>query len=160
MGQSLNCVTLIGNAGGDPEIRTTQGGMKVASFALATNESWNDRRSGEKIERTEWHRIVVFNEVLVALVEKYVAKGDKLFLQGMLKTRKWQDQSGADRYNTEIVLGAFDSRIILLGSANANGRNGGSDRGRPSSDAQAGDGYLPRGGPDLDDEIPFAPCRD
>ena len=160
MGQSLNSVTLIGNAGGDPEIRTTQGGTKVASFPLATNESWNDRRTGEKMERVEWHRIVVFNDALVALVEKFVAKGDKLYLQGALKTRKWQDQSGADRYTTGIVLGAFDSRIILLGSPNGNSRNGGSERGKPSPDAEAGNGYLPRGGSDLDDQIPFAPCRD
>ena len=147
---SVNKVLLLGNVGGDPDIRTTQSGTQIASFSLATNESWTDKRSGERQERTEWHRIVVF-EHLVSIVEQYVHKGDELYLEGTLKTRKWQTQDGSDRYTTEIHLQRFGGEIILLGSPNGNGQNGRTGNG--------GTGNSPSGGyqgnPDLAEEVPF-----
>jgi len=122
MAGSMNRAMLIGNVGQDPDIRATQSGAKIAAFSLATNESWTDKRSGERVERTEWHRIVVFSEPLADLVEKFVGKGDKLYVEGTLRTREWEDSEGVRRYTTEIVLGAFDGRIVLLGSRNGNGR--------------------------------------
>jgi single-strand DNA-binding protein len=114
---SLNKVMLIGNLGSDPEIRTLPAGGRVASFSLATSESWKDKASGEKKEKTEWHRIAVFSEPLVALCERYVKKGSKLYIEGRLETRKWQDQAGQERQTTEIVLRPYASEITLLDSA-------------------------------------------
>ena len=148
MAASLNRVTLIGNLGQDPDIRTTQSGSKIAVFSLATNENWTDRRSGERVERTEWHRIVVFNENLSEIVEQYVRKGDKVYVEGALHTREWTDNDGVKRYTTEITLGAFDGRIVLLGSPRGNGNEqAGAAAGR------AGGGNAAREGGDA--EVPF-----
>lgn len=111
---SVNKVILVGNIGNDPEIRTMQSGDKVANFSLATSESWKDKNTGEKKEQTEWHRIVVFNQPLVRVIQQYVRKGSKVYLEGMLSTRKWTDQSGVDRYNTEIVLKPFNGTLAML----------------------------------------------
>src|ERR1700730_6648438 len=114
----LNRVMLIGNVGQDPEIRSTQGGVSVATRSLATSERWTDKETGEKKERTEWHRVVVWPEGLVGVVEKDVRKGSKIYVDGTLVTRKWQDQGGNDRYSTEVVVSGFDSKIWLLDKNN------------------------------------------
>jgi single-strand DNA-binding protein len=114
MAGSLNKVCLLGNVGKDPEIRNLQSGSQLANLTLATEESWKDKASGEKKSRTEWHRIVIFNPGLVGVVEKYVKKGSKLYIEGQLQTRKWTDQSGAERYSTEIVLAQYGGQMILL----------------------------------------------
>lgn len=146
---SLNKVQLIGNLGADPEIRRTNQGNPVATFRVATSESWKDRHTGEKVEKTEWHTVVVFNENLCKIVEQYLKKGSKAYIEGKLQTRKWQDQSGADRYSTEIVLQAFNGTIILLdGSKRSVDETAYGVRGGGSKSA-------PKGEPDLDDEIPF-----
>lgn len=137
---ALNQVQLIGNLGADPEIRFTQAGKKVANFSLATNVSWRDKQSGEKREHTEWHRIVVFNEGLADVVERFVRKGSKLFIQGALRTRKWQGQDGKDNWTTEVVLQGFNSRLDMLDKLEGNSN-------RPPE--------PPAGAPDLDDEIQF-----
>jgi single-strand DNA-binding protein len=113
----LNRVMLLGHIGQDPEIRSTQTGIRVATLSLATSERWTDSETNEKKERTEWHRIVVWPEGLVGLIEKYVHKGSKLYIEGALRTRKWQDQHGTDRYSTEVVLSGFNSQIRLLDKA-------------------------------------------
>lgn len=110
----LNRVMLIGHIGQDPEIRSTQQGKQVATLSLATSERWTDRQTSEKKERTEWHRIVVWPEGLVGLIERYVRKGSKIYVEGTLRTRKWQDQHGVDRYSTEVVLNGFDAKLWLL----------------------------------------------
>jgi single-strand DNA-binding protein len=143
MSGSVNKVILVGNLGKDPESRNTQDGREIASFSLATSETWKDKSSGEKKEKTEWHRIVVFNEGLVGVVKQYVKKGSKVYLEGQLQTRKWTDQSGAEKYSTEVVLTAFGGTLVMLGSP-----NGGEER--PSQKPQS----APRGDV-LDDEIPF-----
>lgn len=114
MAGSVNKVILIGNVGRDPEVRNTQDGTKIVNFTLATSESWNDRASGERRERTEWHRIVCFNERLGDVIEKYVRKGSKVYVEGALQTRKWTDQSGQEKYTTEIVLAAYRGTVVLL----------------------------------------------
>lgn len=111
---SLNKVTLIGNVGRDPEIRTTQDGMKVCNLSIATSEHWKDKSSGERKEKTEWHRVTIFNDRLVGVVEQYVKKGAKLYLEGSLQTRKWTDKDGAEKYSTEIVLQKFRGEIVML----------------------------------------------
>ncbi len=152
----MNRVTLIGNLGQDPEIRCTQSGEKVASMTLATSESWTDKRSGERRERTEWHRIVVWNEGMIGVIEKYIHKGDKVMIEGMLKTRKWVDQAGNERYSTEVVLTGFNSQLIMLGSPKRNHEEGNPQPGRRQSAPAASEaGFTPSGGGDLDDEIPF-----
>jgi single-strand DNA-binding protein len=162
MAGSMNRVTLIGNLGQDPEIRSTQSGGKVASMSLATSESWTDKHSGERQERTEWHRIVVWNEGLIGVIEKYCAKGDKVLVEGTLRTRKWVDQNDNERYTTEIVLSGYDSQLILLGSPNGARREGSERAAAPRQRQTAGatGGFTPGAGADLDDEIPFAPCVD
>lgn len=147
--QSVNKATLIGNLGKDPEVRTTQGGSKVVSMTIATSETWKDRQSGEKREATEWHRIVIWNENIGNFAEQYLRKGDKVYLEGKLQTRKWTDQSGQDRYTTEIVLQAFDGKLVSLGSR----PDGQSDsrQERHSAPKQT----ASRNDRDLDDEIPF-----
>lgn len=125
MAGSVNKVILIGNVGADPEIRRTQDGKAIANLRIATSEQWRDRNSGERREKTEWHSVVVFNEGLTKVVEQYVKKGAKLYIEGALQTRKWQDQNGNDRYSTEIVLQGFNSTLTML-----DGRGeGGGDRG-------------------------------
>lgn len=159
----VNFAILLGHVGRDPEIRSTTNGGKVASFSLATSEQWKDRVTGEKKERTEWHQVVVFSEGLVGVVERYVRKGSKLFVKGPIRTRKWQDRDGNDRYTTEIVLSGFDAQIQLLDSQGSGrpppadegsygGGSGGGGAAGPGSGASDGWGA---GSGDLDDEVPF-----
>lgn len=122
MSGSVNKVILIGNVGADPEIRRTQDGRPIANLRIATSESWRDRNSGERKEKSEWHNIVVFSEGLCKVVEQYVKKGAKLYIEGQLATRKWQDQTGNDRYSTEIVLQGFNSTLTLLDGPKGDGR--------------------------------------
>lgn len=142
MAGSLNRVQLIGNLGGDPEIRNSQLGDKVATFSVATTDSWTDTNSGEKREKTEWHRVVIFSDGLAGVAEKYLKKGMKVFLEGALQTRKWTDNAGVERYTTEVVLQAYNGKLIMLGESN------GPRSTRASTDAP------PAGGSD-DSEIPF-----
>ncbi len=121
MSGSLNKVCLIGNVGKDPEIRHTQSGGKIANLTVATSETWKDKQSGEKKEKTEWHRVVVFDERLADIIERYVTKGTKLYLEGALQTRKWTDNQGVDKYTTEVVLQRFSGVLTLLGGGQASG---------------------------------------
>ena len=176
MAGSVNKVILIGNVGADPEIRRTQDGRPIANLRIATSESWKDRNSGERREKTEWHTVVVFSEPLCKVIEQYVKKGAKLYIEGALQTRKWQDQTGNDRYSTEIVLQGFNSTLTMLDGRGEGGgeRRGGGDFGggaqsyddygsRPSSGggsgASSGGGSSRTGGSplsrDMDDDIPF-----
>ncbi|MBY4606973.1 single-stranded DNA-binding protein [Rhizobium sp. 9T] len=168
MAGSVNKVILVGNVGADPEIRRTQDGRPIANLRIATSETWRDRNSGERREKTEWHTVVVFNEGLCKVVEQYVKKGAKLYIEGQLQTRKWQDQQGQDRYSTEVVLQGFGSTLTMLdgrgegggasgGRGSAGGGNDyGDDYGAPapssSSNRSGGGGNFSR---DLDDDIPF-----
>jgi single-strand DNA-binding protein len=162
MAGSLNKVILIGNLGADPEIRRTQDGRPIANLRVATTETWRDKASGERRERTEWHRVVIFNEGLCRVAEQYLKKGSKVYLEGALQTRKWQDQSGQDRYSTEVVLQNFNAQLIMLdGRSGAPGAsdNGMSDFGSPgpTADRDKAPAMAGAGGrrQDLDDEIPF-----
>lgn len=166
MAGSVNKVILVGNLGADPEIRRTQDGRPIANLRIATSESWRDKGSGERRDRTEWHRVVIFSEGLCRVAEQYLRKGAKVYIEGQLQTRKWQDQSDQDRYSTEVVLQGFGSTLTML-----DGRNGGgggmSDGGQSDYDNMGGGYDEPRrpaggsgggsGGFDkpLDDEIPF-----
>ena len=143
MSGSVNKVILVGNLGADPEIRQTQDGRPIVNLRVATSENWKDRNSGERRERTEWHRVVIFNEGLARVAEQYLRKGSKVYIEGQLQTRKWQDQSGQDRYSTECVLQGFDSKLVMLD-------------GKPSDNqsSQSSD-YGKSGGDDFDTEIPF-----
>ncbi len=166
MAGSVNKVILIGNLGADPEIRRTQDGRPVCNLRLATSESWKDKTTGERREKTEWHRVVIFNENLCRIAEQYLKKGSKVFIEGALQTRKWQDQSGQDRYSTEVVLQGFRGELTLLdragtssaGGGDFGGEEAGGEFGSPgptrkvAAAAAAGAG---RGGADMDDEIPF-----
>jgi len=148
MAGSVNCVHLIGNLGRDPDVRTTEGGKKIVNLSIATSESWKDKNTGERRERTEWHRVVIFNEGLAGVAEKYLSKGSKVYIQGQLQTRKWTDKEGVERYSTEVVLAAFRGELTMLDG------KGGGDGGERS--ASAGDGSSSsRGGDDDDTEIPF-----
>ena len=166
MAGSVNKVILVGNVGKDPEVRSGQDGSKIVNFSLATSETWNDRASGERKERTEWHRVVVFNDRIGDVVEKYVRKGSKVYVEGALQTRKWTDQSGQEKYTTEVVISRFRGELTLLDSRNSGA--GGDDAGgggyqprertAPAAKQGAGGGArpswdAPKG--DLDDEIPF-----
>ncbi len=172
MAGSVNKVIIVGNLGRDPEVRTFPAGGKVVNLNIATSENWRDKATGERKERTEWHRVAIFNEALGKIAEQYLKKGSTVYIEGQLETRKWQDQSGADRFTTEIVLRQFRGELTLLG-----GRDGGSGGG--SSDDRGGgydggnyEGGAPSGGgsgssargsassggssrSDMDDEIPF-----
>lgn len=143
----FNRVQLIGRVGKDPEIKNTQDGKQVANFSIATSETWRDKNTGDKREKTEWHNVVVWNEGLVKVVENYVHKGSLLMVEGKMATRKWQDKSGNDRYTTEVVLSGYDSTIKLLGGKND---NGGQQNDGGSSANRAGAANT-----DMDDEIPF-----
>src|SRR6201996_3104428 len=116
MAGSVNKVILVGNLGKDPEIRTTQDGQKIVNLTLATSDTWNDRSSGERKERTEWHRVVIFNDRVGDVAEKYLHKGSKIYVEGSLQTRKWTDQSGQERYTTEVVIGRFKGELVLIDS--------------------------------------------
>jgi single-strand DNA-binding protein len=163
MAGSVNKVILIGNLGADPEIRRTQDGRPIANLRVATSESWRDKATGERRERTEWHRVVIFNEGLSRIAEQYLKKGSKVYLEGSLQTRKWQDQQGQDRYSTEVVLQGFNSQLTMLDRAGGGGAS--SEMGESSSEfgspgptrertpALAGAGGGRRD--DMDDEIPF-----
>jgi single-strand DNA-binding protein len=163
----LNKVQIIGHLGRDPETRTFQSGGKVVNLRIATSETWKDRETGERKERTEWHSVAIFNEGLAKVAEQYLRKGSQVYVEGQLETRKWQDQSGQDRYTTEVVLRPYRGEIVLLDgkrddphqSAGA-GREAGSDGFRGSGQREAASGAVARGngpgrGPDMDDEIPF-----
>lgn len=153
---SLNRATLIGHLGADPEIRRTQDGRQIASFSLATSESWRDKNTGEKREQTEWHRIVVFSDGLAKIAEQYLKKGSAVLVEGQIRTRKWQDQSGADRYSTEIVLQGFDAKIQMLGGNGGNRPPAASspdDYGQSSASRQPASNAGKQ--PDFDDDIPF-----
>ena len=141
MAGSVNKVILIGNLGADPEVRLSQDGKKIVNMRLATSESWKDRQTGERRERTEWHRVVCFSDGLSGIIEQYVKKGSKIYVEGQLRTRKWQDQSGQDRYSTEVVLRPFRSELTMLDSKGA---------GAPAGDQKP---TAPTG--KVDDEIPF-----
>lgn len=151
MSGSVNKVILIGNLGKDPEIRAFQNGGRVASFSVATSESWKDKTTGEKKDRTEWHRVSVLNDALVGVVEKYIKKGMKVYIEGQLETRKWTDKDGADKYATEIVLRPFRGELTIL-EAIRNGSSQDSDELTSSSPAYKASS-APLG--DLDDSIPF-----
>ncbi|MCH9012341.1 MAG: single-stranded DNA-binding protein [Proteobacteria bacterium] len=162
MAGSVNKVILVGNLGRDPEIRSTQDGTRVANLSLATSENWRDKNTGERREKTEWHRVVIFNERLVEVAEKYLRKGSKIYIEGQLQTRKWQDQSGQDKYSTEVVLNRFRGELTMLDSRrDAEAQGAGDYGGAPMGDAGSGPsgsgpgGPAPSGGGDLDDEIPF-----
>lgn len=147
MAGSVNKVILVGNVGRDPEIRFTQAGAKIANLSVATSESWKDKQSGERKEKTEWHRVVIFDERLADVAEKYVKKGSKLFLEGSLQTRKWAGNDGVDKYTTEVVLQRFSGVLTMLDSG---GSNDAPSQGGGGESPPAGDG-----GGDLEDEIPF-----
>jgi single-strand DNA-binding protein len=164
MAGSVNKVILVGNLGRDPEVRYTQDGSKIVHLAIATSERWRDRNSGENRERTEWHRVVIFNERLGEVAEKYLAKGRSVYLEGQLQTRKWQDQSGQERYTTEVVLQRFRGELVLLGGRDEGAsvpeeRDGGDWASTGTEPARSKSGARRQGGPesfdDLDDEIPF-----
>lgn len=164
MSGSVNKVILIGNLGRDPEVRHTQDGKKIVNLSIATSERWKDRATGEAKERTEWHRVVIFNEGLADVAERFLTKGRTVYLEGSLQTRKWQDQSGQERYSTEVVLQRFRGELVLLGGGGAGG--GGDDRepgAEPRNRGGALDGLRSGGyynrpsgkAGDFDDEIPF-----
>lgn len=156
MAGSVNKVIIIGNLGRDPEIRTTQSGTKVANLSIATSESWKDKTSGERKEKSEWHRVVIFNDRLVDVAEKYLKKGAKVYLEGALQTRKWTDQSGVEKYSTEICLQKYRGELTMLDGRNGGGRD--EDENQDSGgDRKAGGAGYGSGGADLDDDIPFAP---
>jgi single-strand DNA-binding protein len=151
MSGSVNKVILLGNLGRDPEVRTAQSGQKIVQLSVATSERWRDKASGEQREKSEWHRVVIFNENLADVAERYLAKGRSVYLEGQLQTRKWTDQSGAEKYTTEIVLQRFRGELVLLG--------GGGDAREPAGDySQRREPSGGRGAYELDDSIPFAPC--
>lgn len=167
MAGSVNKVILIGNLGRDPEVRNFPNGGKVCNLRIATSETWKDRNTGERRERTEWHSVAIFSEPLVRVAEQYLRKGSTVYIEGQLETRKWQDQSGADRYSTEVVLRPYTSTLTMLGGRNDGGNSGGGNYGGPSDGGYGGgydngpsDGGFGGGGNssparDLDDEIPF-----
>ena len=168
MAGSVNKVILVGNLGRDPEIRSTQDGLRIANLSLATSDSWRDKATGERKERTEWHRVVIFNERLVEVVEKYLKKGAKIYIEGALQTRKWTDNSGQERYSTEVVLQRYRGELTMLDGRGGGAGGGGFAQEAPaeefaiaaaggSSSAGSGSGRSERRPPvqDLDDEIPF-----
>lgn len=166
MAGSLNKVMIIGNLGRDPEVRSFQNGGKVCNLRIATSETWKDKNTGERREKTEWHSVAIFQEGLIRVAEQYLKKGSKVYIEGKLQTRKWQDQSGQDRYSTEIVLQGYDGVMTMLdGRDGGGGGMGGGGQGGGYMSDQSGGGYGgssgggydsgPSGGGDMDDEIPF-----
>lgn len=159
MAGSMNRVTLVGNVGKDPESKTFGNGGKVVNLSIATSETWKDKQTGEKKEKTEWHNVAIFQDGLTGIVEQYVRKGSKILIEGKLQTRKWQDQSGNDRYATEVVLQGPDARILLLGDKSGGSGSGDSNRGatrEQGSNRDAPDKGNQGGfGADLDDDVPF-----
>lgn len=175
MAGSVNKVILVGNLGRDPEVRTSQDGSKIVNLSIATSETWKDRATGERKEKTEWHRVVIFNPNLADVAERFLKKGSSVYVEGALQTRKWTDQQGVERYSTEVVIGRFKGELTLLGGRDGGGSGGGFDEGgygggggggygggqRASGGGQQRGGGGQGGGsgweppPDLDDEIPF-----
>jgi single-strand DNA-binding protein len=161
MAGSVNKVILVGNLGRDPEVRQTQDGNPIVNLSLATSENWRDKATGERRERTEWHRVVIFNERLADVAQKYLRKGSKIYIEGQLQTRKWTDQDGRDRYSTEVVLQRFRGELTMLDTRGGGGDGGGGyseGGGGPPSEPSGGGGSgggAGGGGGDLDDEIPF-----
>ena len=172
MAGSVNKVILIGNLGRDPETRTFSNGGKVCNLRIATSENWKDRNTGERRERTEWHSVAIFSEPLARVAEQYLKKGSKVYIEGQLETRKWQDQSGQDRYSTEVVLRPYTSTLTMLDGRGEGGGGGGGYDDRGGYGGGSGGGYEDRGGPsggsgggsgsgggggynDMEDEIPF-----
>lgn len=157
MAGSVNKVILVGNLGRDPEVRSFQNGGRMANFSVATGERWRDRQTGEQRERTEWHRVVIFNENLVEIAEKYLRKGSQVYLEGELQTRKWTDQSGQERYTTEVALQRFRGQMMILGSRGEEGGFAGeSSDDRSPRQGAAPAAPAPAGGTDdFDDDIPF-----
>jgi single-strand DNA-binding protein len=168
MAGSVNKVILIGNLGRDPEVRSFQNGGKVCNLRIATSETWKDRTTGERKERTEWHSVAIFSEPVARIAEQYLRKGSKVYIEGQLETRKWQDQSGQDRYSTEVVLRPYSGTLTLLDSRDGGGGGGGGNAGGGYGDDRGGGYPDDRGGPsgggssfggggggDVDDEIPF-----
>ncbi len=159
MAGSVNKVILVGNLGRDPEVRTFQNGGKVCNLRIATSENWKDRNTGERREKTEWHSVAIFSEPLARIAEQYLRKGSKVYLEGQLETRKWQDQSGQDRYTTEVVLRPYKGELTLLDSRGEGGGGGGGYGGGGYDDRDSyggGGGSSPApASQDLDDEIPF-----
>jgi len=163
MAGSVNKVILVGNLGADPEVRRTQDGRPIVNLRVATSETWRDKATGERKEKTEWHRVVIFSEGLAKVAEQYLKKGAKVYLEGALQTRKWQDKDGQDRYSTEVVLQGFNSNLTMLdgrggGAGSGAGSDmGGGDFGSPGPTAQRRPAMAGAGGKrdDMDDEIPF-----
>lgn len=163
MAGSVNKVILIGNLGKDPEVRNTQDGTKIVNLTLATSETWNDRASGERKERTEWHRVVIFNDRTADVAERFLKKGQKVYVEGSLQTRKWTDKDGQERYTTEVVIGRFNGNLTMLsgrgeGGGDDAGMGGGGNYGggqRAGGAGARGGWDKPKGGGDLDDDIPF-----
>tara|TARA_B110000467_G_C18101695_1_gene357555 strand:- start:114 stop:620 length:507 start_codon:yes stop_codon:yes gene_type:complete len=168
MAGSVNKVIIIGNLGQDPEVRNFPSGGKVCNFSVATSENWKDKNTGERRERTEWHRVSITSEPLVRVAEQYLRKGSKVYLEGQLETRKWQDQSGQDKYTTEVVLRPYRSELTMLDSKSEGGQGSGGNYMANQGSGQSGGGSLadqggsqadsynsPAPSADLDDEIPF-----
>ena len=159
MAGSLNKVMLIGNLGADPEVRNLTNGGKVVNLSVATSESWKDKNTGEKKERTEWHRVVIWNEGLCGIAERYLHKGDKVYIEGQLQTRKWQDQAGEDRYSTEVVLTGFGGALTMLSTGGGNGDRDGGNASRSGNSGRPDRGAPPRSSQqpafNADDDIPF-----
>jgi len=182
MAGSVNKVILVGNLGKDPEVRSTQDGNKIVNLTLATSETWNDRASGERKEKTEWHRVVIFNDRVADVAERFLKKGAKIYVEGSLQTRKWTDQQGQERYTTEVVIGRFNGQLTMLDTRSGGSGEGGGFGGGVEGGSVGGGGYAPRERPpsgvarpsggaargaagspswdapkggDLDDEIPF-----
>ena len=164
MAGSVNKVIIIGNLGRDPEVRTFQNGGKVCNLRVATSETWKDKNSGERKERSEWHSVAIFSEPLARIAEQYLRKGSKVYLEGQLETRKWQDQSGQDRYSTEVVLRPYASALTLLdgaqgGSQRQSGQDSGYGAGYDAQRPADNGGTYGAGGSGLDDDLPFAPVK-
>ena len=160
MAGSVNKVILVGNLGRDPEVRSTQDGRKVVNLNLATSESWKDKNTGERREKTEWHRVVIFNDRLGEVAERYLKKGSKIYIEGALQTRKWTDQSGQEKYTTEVVLQQFRGELTMLEGRGGSGGGGmgdepGMDEGYGSGSSRPMERVGGMRGGDLDDEIPF-----
>lgn len=171
MAGSVNKVILVGNLGADPEVKSFQNGGRIANLRIATSEDWKDRQTGEKRERTEWHQVVLQSDGLVGVAERFLRKGSKVYIEGQLRTRKWQDQSGNDRYTTEISVGGFDGKLVMLdgarggqgggndgwGSGGASGGGGGQGGGQSGGGWQGGSSGFGGGdfSDDLDDDVPF-----
>lgn len=155
MSGSVNKVILIGNLGADPEMRRTQDGRAIANLRLATSETWRDKSSGERREKTEWSTVVCFNEGLCKVIEQYCKKGDKIYVEGKLQTRKWQDKEGHDRYSTEVVMQGFESKLVLLSNRHGASEESSADQQTTKAAPSTSRPSTPTQRNDLDDEIPF-----